>query len=740
MSQTNNRNKLEDRAPVLVLLIGLFLTGLGTWGARENVLERDRLRFELSVEAVEENLRERLDSYLGVVWATVGLFQANNLDVNPEQLRKFRLAADWGDLNDGLAALVFVQKVPAKDRDTFEAKHQQRWRQFRIRPEPHPDQEVLYAVTHVEPYAHGKGQALGYNPATEPTRFNAMQTAAQTGKASATDRLVLKSDEALGLHRGAIVLYAPTYFSGAELLPKNERAHLVHGFVGAGFYLDDFVNHLRRGPSARQLGFQILSGLNDSEGHLVVQTGVEEQPEQHYRQTRTLTVPGGSWTITYWTLPEFHESSSYYQVPMVALTGLVLSLALYSLAVVQSKARRAQELALYHEIERARDLEEQDKAKTRFFSNLNHELRTPLNGILGMSDLLYDTDLDEQQKEYLESIGSCGKALMELIGDVLDLSKINAGKMDLNLAPRPIKELFAQSLEVVRGPAQGKGVKLDFDWDDGIPQQVLVDGQRLRQVLINLLGNAVKFTEKGQVTLRVTSTLDGDRLKLCFEVQDTGIGIAREDVRRLFRPFSQLNNELTTNEQKGTGLGLHLCRELLTMMDGSIEVQSTLGEGTTFRCWLPVEPAEPAGYETQSIPDAESQLRKPLRILVVDDNPINRRVIGLQLEKMGHDPTLATGGREAVTTVDEEVFDLVLMDCQMPDMDGLEATRKIREKHSDELAIVALTAFSEESQREACLEAGMDDFLTKPIEASMLRNILDKYSQMAAKAAIDSDR
>ena len=128
------------------------------------------------------------------------------------------------------------------------------------------------------------------------------------------------------------------------------------------------------------------------------------------------------------------------------------------------------------------------------------------------------------------------------------------------------------------------------------------------------------------------------------------------------------------------------------------------------------------------------------RILVVDDNPINRRVIGLQLEKMGHDPTLATGGREAVTTVDEEVFDLVLMDCQMPDMDGLEATRKIREKHSDELAIVALTAFSEESQREACWEAGMDDFLTKPIEASMLRNILDKYSQMAAKAAIDSDR
>ncbi|MCA9776632.1 MAG: response regulator, partial [Candidatus Eremiobacteraeota bacterium] len=621
----------------------------------------------------------------------------------------------------------------------FEAKHRERVREFRIRPEPSPDDLELYAVTHIEPPGD-RSQALGYNPATEPTRFHAMETAAQTGKASVTDRLVLKADEALGLKRGAIVLYAPTYYSGAELLPQNERAHLVHGFVGAGFYLDDFVSHLRRGPSARQIGFQILSGLGESEGRLVAQTGVEEQPEQHYRQTRTLSVPGGSWTITYWTLPEFHESSSYYQVPMVALTGLVLSLALYSLAVVQAKARRAQELALYHEIERARDLEEQDKAKTRFFSNLNHELRTPLNGILGMSDLLYDTNLDEQQKEYLESIGSCGKALMELIGDVLDLSKINAGKMDLNLAPHSIKELFSQALEVVRGPAQGKGVELVLDWDDNIPLKVSLDGQRLRQVLINLLGNAVKFTEKGQVTLRVTAAQDNDLLQLCFEVQDTGIGIAREDVKRLFRPFSQLNNELTTNDQKGTGLGLHLCRELLNMMDGSIEVQSTLGVGTTFRCWLPVEPAEPDGYETQTIPDAESQLRKPLRILVVDDNPINRRVLGLQLEKMGHEAALATGGREAVSTVDEVEFDLVLMDCQMPDMDGLEATRKIREKHSNALSIVALTAFSEETQRAACLEAGMDDFLTKPIEASMLKNILDKYSQMAARAAIDSDQ
>lgn len=724
---------------MLVLLIGLLLTTLGAWGARQNVIERDRLRFELAIASVEENLKDRLDLYLGVVWAAVGLVQANDLDITPEQFRKFRLAADWGDRNDGLAGLVFVQKVTLSDQEAFEEKHRKRFPNFKIHPQTPPESDALYAVTQVEPSSPEQLLVMGFNPATDPVRFEAMQIAAATGRAATTDRLVLQSDENLGLERGAILLYAPTYYSGAELLPNNQRSHLIYGFVGAGFYLDGFIEQLRRGPTEQQIGFQILSGPSNSGGRLLAQTGYEEQPDTHYRQTRVIAVPGGNWTITYWTLPDFQASSSYYQVPLVALTGLLLTLALYSLAIVQAKARRAQELALFHEIERARDLEEQDKAKTRFFSNLNHELRTPLNGILGMSDLLYDTDLNEQQKEYLESIGACGKALMDLVGDVLDISKINAGKMDLNLLPHNIQELFSQALEVVRGPAHGKGVELVFDWDDQIPERVVVDGQRLRQVLINLLGNAVKFTRNGRVTLRVTAAREAERYQFCFEIQDTGVGIAKKDVLRLFRPFSQLNNELTTNDQKGTGLGLHLCRELLNLMGGSIEVQSTLGEGTTFRCWMPAGEVDPDAYETQTIQDAESKLRKPLNVLVVDDNPINRRVLSLQLEKMGHKPQLASGGEEAVRSVSEKAFDLVLMDCQMPDLDGLEATRRIRSTHSNGPTIVALTAFSEETQREACLEAGMDDFLTKPIEAGMLQSVLDKYSAQAAQTAINEE-
>ena len=718
------KKRLEDRAPLLVLLIGLVLTGLGSWGARQNVLEHDRLRFELSIEAVEKNLRERLDLYLGVAWAAVGLFQSNGLDVSPEEFRMFRLAADWGERNRGLAGLLFIQKVNRGDLADFHAKHRVNNPEFQVHPDPGPREDQLFAVTHLEPLAPDRMKAFGFNPFSEPTRERALLKATATGRAAITDLVVLKSDEEMGTAQDALLLYAPVHFPGAELLPQNQRSELIYGFVGASFYLDGFLRHLRGGPAEQQIGFEILSNHGDSEPRLLGRTG--EPEEGQYHLSRTLAVPGGSWTLNYWTLPEFHNTSSVYQVPLVAMTGLLLSLALYSLAVVQAKARKAQGLALFHEIERARDLEEQDSAKTRFFSNLNHELRTPLNGILGMSDLLYDTNLDAQQKEYLKSIGACGKALLDLVSDVLDLSKINAGKMELQPNPCSSRELFSQALEVVRGPAMGKSVELVFDWDETIPKTIVVDSMKLRQVLINLLGNAVKFTQQGRVTLRVTATHADGLCQLCFEIQDTGIGIAKEDVRQLFRPFSQINNELTTSDTKGTGLGLHLCRELLTLMGGTIEVESVEGKGTTFRCWLPVEETETNPYETQTIDDAESQLKRVLRLLVVDDNPINRRVLSLQLEKMGHDVEMASGGEEAVKMVREENFDLVLMDCQMPGMDGLEATRRIRDQNDGSPFIIALTAFTEESQRRACLEAGMDEFLTKPVDADMLKQVIEK--------------
>ena len=725
---------LEDRAPLLVLFLSLFLTGVSIWAAYQNVKERERIRFERSIDEVEENLGDRINTYLGLLWATVGVFQANELNVTEAQFRRFRLAADWGGRNDGLAGLTFIQKVAPENRSAFEAKYRERYPEFAIHPEMEGESDSLYAATLFEPMTPAKQKALGYNPFSDQIRRRAMELTAATGRASVTQKVNLQSDLLDNRESPAILLYAPVYHPGAELLTREEREHLIYGFVSAGFYLKDLLEHLQKGASQDQIGFQIVSGQGDTPEDVLAQTGEPASFESALSHSRKVDVAGGVWTIHYWTLPNFHQSSPNYQVPIVAVMGTLLSLTLFSLAIVQARARKSRELALHHETQRAMDLEEQDKTKTRFFSNLNHELRTPLNGILGMSDLLYDTDLNARQKDYLSSIGSCAKALLDLISDVLDLSKINAGKMELRLAPVNLKEIFEQAIQVVRGPAQGKGVDLFLEWDAELPIWIEADGVRFRQILINLLGNAVKFTEEGKVVLRAKLIHGAEEQEvLSFEVEDTGIGIAESDVRMLFKPFSQLANDSATPEQKGTGLGLHLCKELLDLMSGQISVESEQGVGTLFRCTLPIASLDSNPYETQSIPNAAELLNNCLRILVVDDNPINRRVLSLQLEKLGQKTTVAVGGADAVKKVEQEAFDLVLMDCQMPEVDGLEATRLIRRKFPSYPFVVALTAFAEETQKQVCLDAGMDDFLTKPVDASRLSNLIKKYGALVER-------
>lgn len=722
MSGSQTYRAIEDRAPLLVLFLSLFLTGIGIWVADQSEANRDRLRFVTTAETIEINLQDRIDAYLGVVWSEVALFQANDLQVDEAKFRKFRIAADWGGRINGLAGLAFIQKVEPQNRQAFVNKMRQKYPNFEIKPPGDPDKTAL-AIVLSENTEGRPPRGLGFNPLSDPVRARALQDAAKTGTARVTHKVVLRSDQMKGDTTPALIIYAPVYFPGAELESVGEREHLVYGYASVAFRLESLLEHMRHGLSERHLGFRITTRDNHATVSTLADTG--DFSEDQLVETRTLQVAGSPWTVTYWTLPSFFDgTSNTYQVELVAIAGLILSFTLYSLAVVQKKARKAKELALHHERQRAQDLEELDKAKTMFFSNLNHEIRTPLNGILGMSDLLYDTNLDEQQKDYLNSIASCGKVLTGLIGDVLDLSKAIAAKMDLKLSPVNLKRLFEQSLQVVRGPAQGKGVQLLLEWDPNLPEYIEADEMRLRQVLVNLLGNAVKFTQVGNVTLRAELS---STQSLLFSVTDTGVGIEPDDLKLLFLPFSQVGRDCNVPDQKGTGLGLHLCKEILALMDGKIEVDSVFGEGTTFRCELPIKAVDPNPYETQKIPPASGQAHCSLNILVVDDNPINRRVLGLQLDKLGQNAVLAENGRQALEYVSKQQFDIVLMDCQMPEMDGLEATRLIRQAHGESPFIVALTAFTEESQKEACAEAGMNAFLTKPVDANKLRTLVDDY-------------
>jgi CheY-like chemotaxis protein/anti-sigma regulatory factor (Ser/Thr protein kinase) len=359
-----------------------------------------------------------------------------------------------------------------------------------------------------------------------------------------------------------------------------------------------------------------------------------------------------------------------------------------------------------------------------------------MNGVIGMTGLLLDTALSAEQREYAEAVRTSGEALLHLIDDILDLSKIEAGRLELETAPFDVRRQLDEVVSLLAPRARAKGIALRLRVDDDVPAQLLGDALRLRQIVTNLVGNAVKFTDVGQVsvTASVLSVADEERV-LRFEVEDTGIGISEIAAPRLFQPFSQAD-DATTRRHGGTGLGLSISRRLVERMGGVVDFESTPGKGSRF--WftarLGVAAAAPAPTAPPSIPPVSSRAvrRRSTRVLVVDDNAINRALAVRLLEKRGLTPDVASDGPEAIAAFEETHHELIFMDCQMPGMDGFETTARLRAlPASPPPMIVAMTASAMSGDRERCLAAGMDGYLSKPVRTEELDRILTRVAQRA---------
>ncbi len=678
---------------VVVLLVATFA---GALLAHHQVDSRQRTRFDYEVRRLDNALGERMRAYVQVLRGCAGLFGASD-EVTYTDWTRYVETLRLRERYPGFKSLSYFPQLT----DAELAEKVRDGLKLQVPVNAQGSAPLHAPLLYIAPPTTANRKALGTDVMREPARRTAMLRARGENQAILTSPLLLTGSDDRST-------------SFIAFLPVRDLSGR-RGWVSAAFISQDFVAGLRSGATASPLRF----AMQDAETRTLIASTDGVVPTTRaplplrdtggaaYTRTSTVSLPGRAWLVRYVAPDGFVPLRDRLAPWYVLAAGLLLTLGFFVLArqtVVLARARA--------------DAEAGTRAKAAFLASMSHEIRTPMNAVIGMSSVLLETPLTEEQREPANVIRSSGEHLLHVINQVLDFSKLEAGKVELETGPFEVGACVRSAVDLV-GDSARRG-RVTIRTSQTPPEECWVAGDvgRLRQVLLNLLSNAVKFTpEGGSVDLDVSITPGGE-VGLAFAVRDTGIGMTPQEQDGLFEAFAQADAS-TTRRYGGTGLGLSIAQRLVGAMGGRITVESAPGAGSVFGFAIALPAAAPVdatGDEHDTMLDGFAE-RHPLRILVADDHPINQLVAQRMMGRLGYQVDTVADGREALDAVDRRAYDVVLMDMHMPVLDGLAAAREVRARWPDgqRPRLVALTASVLDEDRRVAFDAGMDDFVPKPV-------------------------
>lgn len=714
--------------PLIVLVCGWILGAWVFWNIQRERRALDAWHLKNHIERAEDEIQQRMKTYTDALYGAAGLFAASS-EVSRQEWHRFTQTIDLTRRYPDILGMSVVLPVQERELGRFEEGMRSEVSSFRVHGVPGGDSAPLdpagakhFVVSFFEP-GGVSSSALGLDIATDNRHFVAARFSRDYDQPRLSQRVFLNMD---GVESPGFVLYVPMYAPGKPHNSVQSRRENFRGWISAPFLTTQFFKEcLTELGDTVQL--RIYEGLKPRSGDLLFNSG--DDVEGSAEGKSVIQMAGEQFTCEWNRGPNFEHSTgnTIFEAALLAVVPMLLAGLVMSLQNVSRKAmtlvdlRTEQLLRAQAEAQSAREVAESaNLAKSEFLATMSHEIRTPMNAIVGYTDLLAEADLPEEQLGWARTIQASGHILLSLINDILDFSKIEAGRLTLESIPFSPGRSAGEVIEVLKFQASQKKLDLRLEVNQPGPGFVLGDPVRFRQILINLVSNAIKFTSAGSVSVTVGVGSGGVNVA----VEDTGIGIPEEQQGKLFQRFSQVDSS-TTRRFGGTGLGLAICRRLVELMGGEIGVKSTEGAGTTFWFKVPLFAAKGEDHDTgASCSEQVDQPGRGRRILVADDVPANQKLVQIMLTRLGCTVQTASSGKEAVALAETGNFEIIFMDCQMPDLDGYEATREIRRGSAKDVIIIALTASALDGDGVRCLESGMDGYLRKPFKRSELIQVL----------------